>query len=75
VVGEVHQPATELAAVGIRLELVDGLRDAFEDVLGDILGLGVRQAGAAGEAVDEFLVEAVEFVPAGAVIPLSHAAQ
>jgi len=72
---EVEQPAAERAARRIGLELVHGLRHALEDILRDFLGVGVAQAGAPGETVDELVVEPIELGPARLVFPVAQAEQ
>ena len=52
--GDLEEPALEGAAGGIVVEAIRAAGDGEEGLLEGVVGLGIGEAGAAGEAVDEF---------------------
>jgi hypothetical protein len=57
------------------VKFADRLGDAFEDVLGDIFGIGMGEPGAPRATVDEASVEAVKFLPTRAIVPVAHSVE
>jgi hypothetical protein len=75
VAGDGEQPAPERAAVRVVLQPLDGTGDAAQHVLGQVVGVGVLQAVAAGEAVQQRGVGRPELLPGLPVARVADADQ
>lgn len=68
VAGDFEEPGAEFAALGVGGPAFDSAGDGEEDILDEFAGVGVLEGIAAGEAVDEGLVNGDEFQPREAVL-------
>ena len=71
--GDLEEPAFERAARRVVPEAIRPAGNREEGLLEGVIGLGIGEAGAAGEAVDEFCVGPVELLPMPPVRPIGQA--
>ena len=75
VAGDLEQPAAERAPVGVGLPAVDRRGDGAEDVLGQVVGVGVLETALPGQAADQRGVDLQEFGPRPPVLGVAEAGQ